>query len=163
MGKLLALDLATSVGWALLQRGQAPRFGTERLPGMAHGARFARLHDWLGEAHSLFLVDAVAFEEPILPRKAGDLATTMATLTFLWGLAAVVQLWAAQRGMPCQGVSVQHAKLALTNKQHAKKDEMVVAAMQVMNWRVSNDHEADAGAVGLVAYPRIWPKTRAAP
>ena len=39
------------------------------------------------------------------------------------------------------------------------KDEMVVAALQVMNWKVANDHEADAGAVGLVAYERLCPRS----
>ena len=82
----------------------------------------------------------------------------MHTLTLLWGLAAVAQLFAGQQGLPCEAVAVRDAKKALTDKALATKDEMVVAALQVMNWKVANDHEADAGAVGLVAYERIWPR-----
>lgn len=163
MPKLLATDLSGNVGWSLLERGTHPRFGTLRLPpGTAHGHRFVMLDDWLSEARSVMGFDAVAYERPILPRKSGDLATTMETLEFLWGLAATVKTFASRRGIPCEGVGVQEAKIALTNRQHATKEEMVVAAMKVMNWKVANDHEADAGAVGLVAYERLWPKASAA-
>lgn len=101
---------------------------------------------------------ALAFEQPILPRRAGELATTLHTLTLLWGLAATVQLFAGLHGLPCQAVTVREAKKVLTDKANATKDEMVVAALQVMNWKIANDHEADAGAVGLVAYERLWPR-----
>lgn len=161
--RLLSLDLSNSVGWALLERGVRPRFGTLKLPPETdHGRRFIMLRDWLSEARSVMGFDAIAYEQPILPRKSGDLATTMNTLEFLWGLAAMVKAFASERGMRCEAVGVQEAKIALTNRQHATKEEMVVAAMRVMNWAVSNDHEADAGAVGLVAYERLWPKARAA-
>ena len=164
MPKLLALDLSTNVGWALLERGVPPRFGTLKLPaapGGQDGPRFVALREWLFDAWRVHQFQALAYEMPILPRKSGDLATTMDTLTLLWGLAAIVRLVASEFKLPCEGVGVQEAKIALTNKQHATKDEMVVAAMQDLNWKVSNDHEADAGAVGLCAYERIWPKRAA--
>lgn len=164
-GLLLAMDLSTNCGWALFERTippSAPRFGTERLPPGDHGRRFAHLFNWLNEAHSVMGFDALAFEKPILPRKSGDLATTEDTMILLWGLAANVRLFAALRGMRCEPVGVQECKLALTNKQHATKEEMVIAAMKVWKWPVSDDHQADAGAVGLVAYGRIWPRPVAA-
>lgn len=165
MARLLATDLSSSVGWALLERGVPPTFGTERLPpalGEDQGARFSRLHDWLGEMQGRHAFDALAYERPILPRKAGDLATTMDTLTLLWGLCTVVRLYAHQQGMPCVACPVDQAKITLTGSKHAKKDDMVVAAMKTMNWTVEDDHQADAGAVGLWAYERLWPKARAA-
>ena len=162
MSRLLALDLGTRTGWALLQRGTPPRFGTLELPPAKEGEhqmRFALLHAWLGRVREQQGFEALAFEQPILPRRAGELATTLHTLSLLWGLAAVAQLFASHQGMPCEAVAVRDAKKALTDKALATKDEMVVAALEVMNWKVANDHEADAGAVGLVAYERIWPRT----
>lgn len=165
MPKLLALDLSTNVGWAVLERGQVPRFGTERLPsaiGDQQGPRFSRLLVWLDDMHAMHKVDGVAYERPILPRKAGDLATTMDTLTLLWGLCSMVQLWANENDLPCIACPVEQAKITLTGSKHAKKEDMVRAAMGTMNWKVSNDHEADAGAVGVWAYERLWPKRVAA-
>lgn len=52
----------------------------------------------------------------------------MDTLTLLWGLTAVVQLFAGQQDLRCVGVPVQAVKKAVTNKGTATKDEMVVAA-----------------------------------
>ena len=161
MALMLALDLSTHVGHALLERGESPIFGTLDLPPAAEGdhqARFAHLHRFLEKTRKETYFAALAFEQPILPRRAGELATTMHTLTLLWGLAAIVQLFAGQHGLPCLAVAVRDAKKVLTDKANATKDEMVVAAMQVMNWKVANDHEADAGAVGMVAYDRLWPR-----
>ncbi len=162
MARLLALDLGTRTGWALLRRGMPPRFGTLDLPPAREGehqVRFALLHGWLVRLHGEQGFDALAFEQPILPRRAGELATTLHTLSLLWGLAAVTQLFAGQQGLPCEAVGVHDAKKALTDKALATKDEMVVAALEVMNWKVANHHEADAGAVGLVAYERLWPRS----
>ncbi len=168
MPKLLALDLSSSVGWALLERGDPPippRFGTLRLPpaiGDAQGGRFSRLVAWLDGMLEQHRFEAVAYERPILPRKSGDLATTMETLTLLWGLCSMVQLFAHEQGLRCIACPVEQAKITLTGSKHAKKDDMVHAAMNDWDWKVANDHEADAGAVGVWAFEQIWPKARAA-
>lgn len=166
MAKLLALDLSTSVGWALFgERGLHPRFGTERLPpaiGDDQGGRFSRLLAWLDDMIERHGFEAMAYERPILPRKSGDLATTIETLTLLWGLCSMVQLFAHEQGLRCLACPVEQAKIALTGSKHAKKDDMVYAAMNDFDWKVANDHEADACAVGLWAYDQLWPKRVAA-
>lgn len=165
MSKLLALDLSSNVGWALLERGQHPRFGTERLPpaiGEDQGVRFDSLYEFLHAMRQEHDFAALAYERPILPRKAGDLATTMDTLTLLWGLCTVVRLFAHQEGIPCRSCPVEQAKITLTGSKFAKKDDMVAAAMTTMNWKVADDHQADAGAVGVWAYEQLWPRVKAA-
>lgn len=165
MPKLLALDLSSNVGWALLERGGPPTFGTVKLPpafGGDQGGRFARLDGWLKDMRAMHAFDAVAYERPILPRKSGDLATTMETLTLLWGLCTVAQLFAHNHGLRCIACPVEQAKITLTGSKLAKKDDMVRAAMTDLNWKVADDHQADAGAVGLWAYEQLWPKPRAA-
>jgi Holliday junction resolvasome RuvABC endonuclease subunit len=165
MPKLLALDLSSNVGWALLERGVHPRFGTERLPpaiGDDQGARFDHLYEFLHGMRGEHEFDALAYERPILPRKSGDLATTMETLTLLWGLCTIVQLYAHQEGLPVRACPVEQAKITLTGSKFAKKDDMVHAAMMTMNWKVADDHQADAGAVGVWAFEQLWPKKAAA-
>lgn len=162
--RLLSLDLSTSVGWALLERGQPPVFGTERLPpaiGTDQGGRFSRLLAWLDGMHERHGFEALAYERPILPRKAGDLATTMETLTLLWGLCSMAQLFAYENALRIIACPVDQAKITLTGTRHAKKDDMVAAAMKKMDWKVANDHEADAGAVGLWSYEQLWPRAAA--
>ena len=159
--RLLALDLSTNCGWSLFEKGKgAPRFGTFKLPPAPEGEherRFVTLFEWLHDMRSLHQFDALAFERPILPRKSGDLATTMHTLTLLWVLATVVQLFAGLQAMRCIPVPVQAAKFALTGKKNATKDEMVAAAMNVVNWKIKSHHEADAGSVGVYAYGVLFP------
>jgi len=165
MPKLLALDLSSNVGWSLLERGVYPTFGTERLPpalGDDQGARFEHLYEFLHGMHMDHRYEALAYERPILPRKSGDLATTMETLTLLWGLCTIVQFFAHQNDMRCIPCPVDQAKITLTGSKFAKKDDMVAAAMKTMNWKVSDDHQADAGAVGVWAYERLWPKPKVA-
>lgn len=161
--RLLSLDLSTTCGWALMERGSPPTFGTEKLPpafGGEQGRRFARLYEWLSDMLALHSFDAIAYERPILPRKSGDLATTMDTLTLLWGLCTVVQMFAHKAGMRCIACPVEQAKITLTGSRLAKKDQMVRAAMTDLNWKVADDHQADAGACGLWAYEQLWPKAR---
>ena len=167
MPKLLALDLSSNVGWAVLERGvkTGPVFGTMRLPpalGEDQGARFARLYDWLVEMRALWNYDALAYERPILPRKSGDLATTMDTLMLLWNLCGTVRHYAYDYGLRCISCPVDQAKITLTGSKFAQKDDMVAAAMKKFDWKVADDHQADAGAVGVWAYERLWPKAKAA-
>jgi len=164
-GRLLALDLSTNVGWAVMERGRTPEFGTERLPGpdagigviARQGRRYACLLDWLSTMRSRHGFEALAWERPILPHYPGQLATTLETMALLWGLAAMAQLFAWRGGLRGIACPVDQAKIALTGSRFAKKADMVRAAWTVMDWPVANDHEADAGAVGLWAYEQLYP------
>ena len=163
--RLLGLDLSTSVGHALLERGKPPVFGTLRLPYAPEGEparRFAALQAWLEDYFTFPGFDAIAWERPILPRKSGDLASTQDTLELLWGLAAIPWTFAGRHNLPHKHVNVKDVKITLTGRQDASKDEMVAAAMKVMHWKVANDHEADAGAVGVYAMNILNPR-RATP
>lgn len=153
--RLLALDLSSSVGWALLQREvppKPPRFGTLRLTGDL-AMKLGQFWEWIEDLHSVDHFDALAWERPLIkPTDKVDL------LELLYGLVGIAYGFAGSRKLPWREVTVNEAKFWLTGKHNASKEEMVVAALKHLNWRVANDHEADAGAVGGHAYQFLAPK-----
>lgn len=154
--KLLALDLSSNVGHAILERGRVPLFGTLRLVG-DRATMLGRFGVWLDEFHMVHGFDSVAWERPLItPRDTVD------KLEILYGLVGIAYAFAGARKLPHLEVTVQQVKFALTGKSNADKAEMVAAAMQVMNWKVANDHEADAGGVGIHAMGILNPRTVAA-
>lgn len=156
MPKLLALDLSTDVGHAVMERGRPPLLGTLRLVGdraMQHG----RFLGWIEDMHMIHRFDAVAWERPIItPKDKVD------KLELLYGLVGVAYAFVGRHSLPWCEVGIQEAKFALTGKSKADKVEMLAAAMNNLNWKVATHHEADAGAVGLCAYERLFPKARTA-
>lgn len=151
MPRLLALDLSTNVGWALCQsEGGRPQFGTLVLEGYDLARKLGMFRRWLDEFPTPF--DALSWERPlILP------TDTVGLLELLYGLVGVCYSHAGLHRMPWTDVTVSDVKIALTGKGKATKEEMLYAARRVCNWPVTNDHEADAGAVGVVACGRLWP------
>lgn len=154
MPKLLALDLSSNVGHAIMERGRAPMFGTLRL----RGDRAQQLGEFLGWADDMQTVhtfDGIAWERPLLkPTDKVDV------LELLYGLVGVAYAIAGRHNLPWREVDVKQVKITLTGRANATKEEMVAAAMGGMNWKVATDHEADAGAVGIYAYEQLFPKAR---
>lgn len=164
MPKLLALDLSGTVGFAkFAERGERPRFGSLPLDGSDLPAKLGEFDVWLEDTYSVDPFEALAWERPLITP-----TDTVTLLELLYGLVGICHAFVGRHRrldqvfMPFHEVDVPTAKRTLTGKAKATKDEMVVAARRTFNWEVKNDHEADAGAVGLVAYELIWPKRRAA-
>lgn len=153
MRKLLALDLSTAVGAAwLTTEGGPPRFATLYLQGPDLAWKIGQFQVWLEEQYMVDRFDGLAWEGQLLmPTDTVDL------LNLLYGLAGICYGFAGKHKLPWQHVNVPDAKMALTGKGRASKPEMLHAARRVLNWRVDTDHEADAGAVGVVAIERLWP------
>ena len=162
MYRLLALDISSTVGVARLQRGTRARFSTLVLEGPDLTFKCGQLLDWLDDTYATEPFDALAWERPLLtPTDTVDL------LELLYGAVGVCyafigSLRARGTTIAWHEVDVPTAKKALTGKAKATKDEMLYAARRTANWEVHNHHEADAGAVGVVADAVIWPKARAA-
>ena len=157
MPRLLSLDLSSNVGHAVLERGRPPLFGTLRLTGKDKAAQMSAFLAFLEDAQQLHHFDSMAWERPIItPRDTVD------KLEQLYGLVGIAYAWAGRMDVPYRECPVQAAKIALTGRANAKKEEMVAAAMKDMGWKVADDHQADAGAVGIWAFEQIWPKARAA-
>jgi len=140
---LLALDLGTTTGWAVLGHDGSITSGTEsfkphRFEG--GGMRFLRFKRWLTEIkQSTEGIDAVYFEE--VRRHLGvDAAHAYG------GFMAHLTAWCEHHQIPYQGVPVGTIKKHATGKGNAGKDEMI-AAMKALGHSPADDNEADALAL----------------
>lgn len=140
---ILALDLGTQTGWALLGRDGDITSGTEifkpqRFEG--GGMRYLRFKRWITEVkQSVDGLNAVFFEE--VRRHAGvDAAHAYG------GFMAHLTAWCEHHQIPYQGVPVGTIKKHATGKGNASKDDMVAAALRRGHAPV-DDNEADALAL----------------
>ena len=139
---ILALDLGTKTGWALISGGVVTSgtmsFANDRFSG--GGMRFLRFKQWLTEVKSCAgEIDAVYFEE--VRRHLGvDAAHTYG------GFMATLTAWCEHHEIPYSGVPVGTIKKAATGKGNAGKDEMI-AAMVARGHNPGDDNEADALAL----------------
>ncbi len=140
---ILALDLGTQTGWALLGRDGDITSGTEifkpqRFEG--GGMRYLRFKRWITEVkQSVDGLNAVFFEE--VRRHAGvDAAHAYG------GFMAHLTAWCEHHQIPYQGVPVGTIKKHATGKGNARKDDMVAAARR-RGHAPADDNEADALAI----------------
>ena len=145
---LLALDLGTTTGWALLARdgsitSGSASFKPQRFEG--GGMRFLRFKRWLTEIkQSADGIDAVYFEE--VRRHLGvDAAHAYG------GFMAHLTAWCEHHQIPYQGIPVGTIKKHATGRGNASKDEMLAAARK-LGHSPTDDNEADA--LALLAYAR---------
>lgn len=89
-GTVLALDLATVVGWCVGAPGAPPRYGSVRLEGRERPARYAALTEWLDDALRVHGFTRIFFEAP---NPSGSWDSRDAALLTL-GLVAHLELWA---------------------------------------------------------------------
>ena len=153
MKSILAIDCGTVSGAAGGSPAAAPVLHTWRgsnLDGPEEfGARFDRFEEWLDDLVAIHQPDMIAFEAPLVAR-GPNLATSHATIRFLFGLAAIIEKRAHQLGIRCEEVNVQSVKLHFAGHGHAKKYE-IAERCRALGWQPKNEHEADAAAVWFCA------------
>jgi Holliday junction resolvasome RuvABC endonuclease subunit len=131
--KVLALDLATSTGWAVLD-GEHVDVGTWTLDG-CRGEKGEHLESLLLDAIARHRPDLIAFEEPLFFRGGGAL--------LLVGLQFTVERICERTRTTYVSVPVSTLKLFATGSGRSKKPAMIAAARDVTG-RDMNEHEADA-------------------
>ncbi len=139
---ILALDLGTTTGWAMLCDGTitsgSESFKPQRFEG--GGMRFLKFKRWLADTKACTDgLDAVYFEE--VRRHAGvDAAHAYG------GFLAHLTAWCEHHQIPYQGVPVGTIKKHATGKGNASKDAMISAAREI-GLDPQDDNEADALAL----------------
>ncbi len=141
---LLALDLGTSLGFAIFKDGKFIS-GTKRLGTYKEkfGARFHEFRTWLLNIIAKHNIEAVYFER-VFGHKGIEAAHCYGG--FLYMLASVC----FQQNIPCKGLTVQAIKKFMTGKGNATKDEMIAATKQ-KGFNPETDDEADAISIMLIA------------
>lgn len=144
MTTILALDLGTTTGWALLTpEGSVISSAQSFKPGRFEGGgmRYLRFCGWLAELVSAAgdTFGAVYFEE--VRRHAGvDAAHAYG------GFLATLTAWCEHRHIPYSGVPVGTIKRHATGKGNADK-AAVIAAVRALGYSPADDNEADAIAL----------------
>lgn len=143
-GTVLALDLATTAGWAIGRPGERPRSGVIQLQGQARAARFAALLEWLDDMATVeggltkVAVEAALSDHNFRSIEAGRLAL---------GFVAHLELWCWDEGVPLEEVHVQTARKAVLGRGVFPKGE---AKENVLTWareqgfEPATDDQADA-------------------
>jgi hypothetical protein len=144
---ILALDLATTTGWALRDGAGLISSGTVSFRPSRYdggGMRYLRFRAWLDSlACDAGPIASLHFEE--VRRHIGTDAAHI-----YGGMLATLSAWCEQRSIPYQGVPVGTIKRFITGKGNADK-EAVIAAVRARGFAPADDNEADAIAVLLWA------------
>lgn len=139
-GKILALDLATSTGWACGLPDEMPAFGTYVFT--STGDRFGRHQKnariWISAKLEIEQPHYVIYEQPSLFGK-----TTPSTMRKLASFANTLEEECDERRIRCEQANPSTVKLFWTGKGHADKPTMIAWAKR-FGFRVRNDDEADA-------------------
>lgn len=140
---ILALDLGSQLGWALLAgdgliNGGSENFRPQRFEG--GGFRYLRFKRWLTEIkQSVDGIDCLHFEE-VRRHVSTDAAHAYG------GFLATLTAWCEHHQIPYQGVPVGTIKKHATGKGNAGKDA-VIAAVRALGFDPADDNEADALAL----------------
>lgn len=142
-GNILALDLATHVGYATSPPHDEPCFGTEVLPstGKDVGPFIAAYDVWLRRMLLEQKPALVIYEQPSIFAK-----TTPDTVIKLNGLATHTEWLCFRSGVVVRSANPSQLKKFFTGNGKAKKPDMVAAARR-RGWKVTDDNQADACAV----------------
>lgn len=146
---ILAIDLGTTTGWALMAQGHinsgSKSFKPQRFEG--GGMRYLRFKRWLTEIkNSVDTIEAVYFEE--VRRHLGvDAAHAYG------GFLATLTAWCEHHQIPYSGVPVGTIKKFATGRGNASKNEMIKAAWKLTEVFPVDDNEADA--IHLLRYALI--------
>lgn len=143
---VLALDLGTTTGWMLKQKGGASAHGFWNLKGGRYeggGMRYLRFRGHLVEMHKLSPLQMIVFEE-VRRHNGTDAAHVYG------GLLATMAAFAEENGIPYAGEPVQTIKKFVTGKGNAGKPQMIAAVKKQGFEAVVDENEADAIALMLL-------------
>lgn len=140
MDNILALDLGTTMGWAMHQDGKISSGSVSFKPSHLDSAnsRYSRFQRWL-EGNHCATFDDVVYEA--VRRHNG----TIVAQTY-GGFMATLQMWCDAYGLPYEGIPVGTIKKFATGKGNATKLRMV-SAMEERGHKPTDDNEADALAL----------------
>ena len=151
---ILALDLGTTTGWALMHAdGQitsgSQSFKPQRFEG--GGMRFLKFKRWFTDVKQCTSgIDLVMFEE--VRRHAGvDAAHAYG------GFMGQLTAWCEHHQIPYEGVPVGTIKKHATGKGNAGKEDMIASA-RARGHNPADDNEADAIALVYLTHARQMPQ-----
>jgi hypothetical protein len=147
-GTILALDLATTTGWAFGRPDRAPKYGSIRFgkPGADRALCYRIFRTWLD--HDLPMPpDLIVYESPASPMIMMG-RTNINTIKRLIGLCENLEEWACDK-VELREASVQQVRAHFIgrNLKSAMAKAATIARCRELGWDVNNDNEGDACAL----------------
>ncbi len=173
---ILALDLASSTGWACGIAGGKPVSGTLPLAKSApHGERGAALLRWLNDFLKLERVTIAIIEKPLAPRVLVKIGATEATARLLYGLPFLAETVLSMRGVAdIRYVAVQDIRDHFVGQRTFRDDRdpltgkkitsrkvgkaAVRRMCEMMGWKAETDDQADALAAWSYGQSLVNPR-----
>lgn len=157
-GTVLALDLATTTGFAVGEPGSAPKCGHIRFgkPGTSRAAIYRTYRHWLGDAWGQreAIPDLIVYESPAVGMHMGG-KTNVETLKLLSGLAEHLEEWCYNvTELREASVSQVRSHFIGQNVKAAIAKPLVFERCVELGWSVSTTDESDAAA--LWDYQCCW-------
>lgn len=161
-GPILALDPATTTGWAYARPGEEPIFGANNFAGPGgNGEVIGKFRAWLLETCYRIKPRVVCFESPYVPRpkknpKPGDRdLLNPLTLRRLYAIAGEVEAVAWQLRIEClEATTAEICRFFTGTAYHGGRDNKKAAIMaraRQYGWEVQSDDAADAVALWAMA------------
>lgn len=153
--RILAVDLGTALGWAVLINGSLVELGTKNLKNkttekLLDPERRLRQYQFLLTKIILYKITHIAVELVNPGTMKGNRQRTL-----YYGALGVIELMAARENLPLIYVPVQQVKLQMTGRGNASKDMMLRAAERRSSIKVDGPDAADAFGVGLAAIENL--------
>jgi len=163
-GRVLALDLATTTGWAYGVPGSIPKFGHIRFTkaGSPRAETYRAFRDWLEATWNVRgeQPDAVVYESPMVPALMQG-KTNINTIRLLTGLSAILEEWCVGK-VDCQEARVSDVRTFFvgSNMKGAQAKLLTIHRCRMIGWDVETTDEADA--LALWSYWSGWLNPRLA-
>lgn len=154
MTRVLALDMATKLGWAVRSADDMIAYGTQNFTpkGLEGGGmRWLRFRNWLAEIVKVSKPDVIYFEEVIgFGKKAKGRDSKI-----YHGFAAHMSEFCESQKIPYQGVGVGKIKKFITGNGNASKED-VIFEIKKLGYNVTDDNQADAIALLLFVETEVF-------
>jgi hypothetical protein len=161
-GRILALDLATTTGYAVGVPGSAPTCGHIRFskPGSTRAATYHAFIHWLDktfggrDGEPSAIPDLIVYESPAIPSFMGG-RTNIETTRLLFGLAENLEAWCYGKTELREATTSQVRCHFLGQNLKAKiAKPLTLERCRDFGWQVETEDEADAAA--LWDYTQCW-------
>lgn len=148
-GTVLALDLASTTGWAWGSPQAPPDFGTHRIcrPGSQRARVYREFREWLELMLTTRHTDIIVYESPALPMIMHG-RTNISTIKLLIGLAEHLEEWALDEVELREATVAQvRAHFIGRNCKASIAKPQTMARCRELGWNVETSDEADACAL----------------
>jgi hypothetical protein len=150
-GTILALDLATVLGYAHGRPSGEPTWGTHKIAGHEAPSKRIAYRGWLSRMLKEVRPELVVFEQPPSIRWAGG-KTNANTILLLNALAQATEEWCLAQGVPCREVRAAQWKKAMCGSAKVtKRPYGPIESCRQRGWSVTDHNAADAIGIWLFA------------